>query len=161
MIARVGASYATCKRDYAPPTFSRDPRKRASTGALAGLAAKTVGNIGLFYVCYRLSRLGWSALPTTRNAKGIDIVLYSGRIGDGRIVSQRAEGVWDSTWKRIDGKYQLTRPYGKKVRFPESSTEGKRMLQRNESTCLLAKRSFPRPEMIPDFRAIFRRKSCK
>jgi hypothetical protein len=38
---------------------------------------QTVGNIGLFYVCYRLSRLGWNVMPTARNAKGIDILVYS------------------------------------------------------------------------------------
>ena len=38
---------------------------------------QTVGNIGLFYVCYRLSRLGWNVMPTTRNARGIDILIYS------------------------------------------------------------------------------------
>jgi hypothetical protein len=38
---------------------------------------QTVGNIGLFYVCYRLSCLGWNVMPTARNAKGIDIVIYS------------------------------------------------------------------------------------
>lgn len=38
---------------------------------------QTVGNIGLFYVCYRLSRMGWNVMPTTRNAKGIDILIYS------------------------------------------------------------------------------------
>ena len=37
---------------------------------------QTVGNIGLYYVCYRLSRLGWNVMPT-RNAKGIDILIYS------------------------------------------------------------------------------------
>ncbi|PMQ01209.1 MAG: hypothetical protein CBR30_06825 [Dictyoglomus sp. NZ13-RE01] len=36
-----------------------------------------VGNIGLFYVCYELSKRGWNCLPTTRNAKGVDIVIYS------------------------------------------------------------------------------------
>ncbi len=36
-----------------------------------------VGNIGLFYACYRLSRIGWNAMPTTRNARGIDIIAYS------------------------------------------------------------------------------------
>ncbi|MEO0266025.1 MAG: hypothetical protein ABIM43_05390 [candidate division WOR-3 bacterium] len=35
-----------------------------------------VGNIGLFYVCYELSKKGWNCLPTTRNAKGVDIVIY-------------------------------------------------------------------------------------
>src|SRR5438270_11621510 len=38
---------------------------------------QTVGNIGLFYVCYRLSRLGWNVMPTARNARGIDILIYS------------------------------------------------------------------------------------
>jgi hypothetical protein len=27
-----------------------------------------VGNIGLYYVCYRLSCFGWNAMPTARNA---------------------------------------------------------------------------------------------
>ncbi len=35
-----------------------------------------VGNIGLFYTCYRLSKLGWNAMPTSRNARGIDIIMY-------------------------------------------------------------------------------------
>ncbi len=35
------------------------------------------GNIGLFYTCYQLSKLGWNCLPTTRNTKGIDIIIYS------------------------------------------------------------------------------------
>ena len=34
-----------------------------------------VGNIGLFYTCYRLSRLGWNAMPTSRNARGVDIIM--------------------------------------------------------------------------------------
>ena len=36
------------------------------------------GNIGLYYVCYQLSRRGWNVLPTARNATGIDIVAYEG-----------------------------------------------------------------------------------
>jgi hypothetical protein len=36
-----------------------------------------VGNIGLYYICYELSKSGWNCLPTSRNAKGIDIVVYS------------------------------------------------------------------------------------
>jgi hypothetical protein len=38
---------------------------------------QVVGNVGLFYVCYRLSRLGWNVMPTARNARGIDILIYS------------------------------------------------------------------------------------
>jgi hypothetical protein len=37
---------------------------------------QTVGNVGLFYVCYRLSRMGWNVMPTARNAKGVDILIY-------------------------------------------------------------------------------------
>src|SRR5277367_1271042 len=38
---------------------------------------QTVGNIGLFYVCHQLSRMGWNVMPTARNAKGVDILIYS------------------------------------------------------------------------------------
>ena len=38
---------------------------------------QVVGNIGLFFVCYRLSRLGWNVMPTARNARGIDVLIYS------------------------------------------------------------------------------------
>ena len=41
------------------------------------LNSQTVGNIGLYYVSYRLSRLGWNVMPTTRNARGIDLLIYS------------------------------------------------------------------------------------
>lgn len=41
------------------------------------LNQQTVGSIGLYYVCYQLSRRGWNVMPTTRNAKGIDILAYS------------------------------------------------------------------------------------
>jgi hypothetical protein len=39
--------------------------------------SQVVGNAGLYYTCYRLSKLGWNVLPTSRNAKGIDIVAYN------------------------------------------------------------------------------------
>lgn len=41
------------------------------------LAPQIVGNSGLFYVCYRLSLLGWNAMPTSRNARGVDVVCFS------------------------------------------------------------------------------------
>lgn len=40
-------------------------------------APQIVGNVGLFYACYRLSRLGWNAMPTSRNARGIDVICFS------------------------------------------------------------------------------------
>lgn len=39
--------------------------------------SQTVGNIGMYYVCYRLSCLGWNVMPTSRNARGIDILIYN------------------------------------------------------------------------------------
>jgi hypothetical protein len=41
------------------------------------LDAQIVGNAGLHFACYRLSQLGWNAMSTARNARGIDLVAYS------------------------------------------------------------------------------------
>jgi hypothetical protein len=41
------------------------------------LEMQITGNIGLYYTCYRLSRMGWNVMPTSRNARGIDIIAYS------------------------------------------------------------------------------------
>ena len=35
-----------------------------------------VGNAGLYYVCYELSKRGWNTMPTSRNARGVDVVIY-------------------------------------------------------------------------------------
>lgn len=45
------------------------------------LDSQIVGNAGLYFTCYHLSLLGWNAMPTARNARGIDIVAYR-RDGD-------------------------------------------------------------------------------
>ena len=36
-----------------------------------------IHNIALYYTAYILSRHGWNVLPTSRNTKGVDIVIYS------------------------------------------------------------------------------------
>ena len=41
-------------------------------------STQITANIGLYYVCYQLSRRGWNVMPTARNARGIDIVAYTG-----------------------------------------------------------------------------------
>ncbi len=41
------------------------------------IPAQIVGNVGLFYACYHLSLRGWNAMPTSRNARGIDIICFS------------------------------------------------------------------------------------
>jgi len=40
-------------------------------------APQIVGNMGLFYACYQLSLLGWNAMPTSRNARGVDVICFS------------------------------------------------------------------------------------
>lgn len=42
------------------------------------LPSQIVGNVGLYYACYKLSMLGWNVMPTARNARGVDIIAYSG-----------------------------------------------------------------------------------
>jgi len=41
------------------------------------LSAQIVGNAGLYYTCYHLSLLGWNAMPTSRNARGVDVIAYN------------------------------------------------------------------------------------
>jgi len=36
-----------------------------------------VGNIGLFYACDKLPTLDWNAIPTSRNARGVDVICFS------------------------------------------------------------------------------------
>src|SRR5437763_723660 len=41
------------------------------------IASQVIGNVGLYYVCYRLSCQGWNVMPTARNAKGVDVLIYN------------------------------------------------------------------------------------
>lgn len=50
---------------------------RVGNRAATKLSNQVVGNVGLYFVCYKLSLAGWNVMPTARNARGIDIVLYS------------------------------------------------------------------------------------
>ena len=43
----------------------------------AKIPPQLVGNAGLFYVCHKLSALGWNAMPTSRNARGVDVMCFS------------------------------------------------------------------------------------
>jgi len=57
-----------------PVVFGKQEKKASSRR----LETQIVGNMGLYYVCYRLSQLGWNVMPTARNARGVDIVAYNG-----------------------------------------------------------------------------------
>jgi hypothetical protein len=41
------------------------------------IPTQTIGNIGLFFVCYKLSLFGWNVMPTSRNTKGVDIMIFN------------------------------------------------------------------------------------
>ena len=43
------------------------------------LNPQITGNVGLYYYCYKLSLPGWNVMPTARDARGVDIIAYSGR----------------------------------------------------------------------------------
>ena len=51
---------------------------------------QVTGNVGLYFICYKLSRMGWNVLPTSRNAKGIDILAY-GKHGE-KILTIQTKG---------------------------------------------------------------------
>jgi len=38
---------------------------------------QVVGNMGMYYAAYRLSQMGWNVMPTARNARGIDLLIYN------------------------------------------------------------------------------------
>ena len=75
---------------------SVEPMRRSSRapalqdGIPESLAHQVVGNIGLYYVCYCLSRRGWNVMPTSRNAKGIDLLIYSQDASRTRTVQVKA-----------------------------------------------------------------------
>src|SRR5258706_215596 len=37
---------------------------------------QVVGNIGMYFAAYQLSLRGWNVMPTSRNARGIDLLAY-------------------------------------------------------------------------------------
>lgn len=53
------------------------PVRARIPNAAATMDPQLVGNVGLYYFCYRLSLLGWNVMPTARNARGVDIIACS------------------------------------------------------------------------------------
>lgn len=48
----------------------------AQKSAREKVPTQIVGNVGMYYLCYKLSQMGYNVMPTARNARGIDIVVY-------------------------------------------------------------------------------------
>jgi len=65
------------KPSHAGTTSSQIAGKQSGKTSSPKLRNQIVGNMGLYYVCYQLSRLGWNVMPTARNARGVDIIGYN------------------------------------------------------------------------------------
>jgi len=48
-------------------------------------------NVGLYYACYGLSQNGWNVMPTARNAKGVDIVIYNHDASETRTIQVKSK----------------------------------------------------------------------
>lgn len=70
-----------------------------------------VGNMGLYLACYELSKAGWNVMPTSRNAKGVDLIAYKGKSGNKgnfwlwqkRYMIPEFESRWDRIQNRMNG----------------------------------------------------------
>jgi hypothetical protein len=51
---------------------------------------QVTGNIGMYYAAYRLSRMGWNVMPTSRNARGIDLLIYNAAANDYKGIQVKA-----------------------------------------------------------------------
>ena len=41
------------------------------------LNPQIMGNMGMYYTCYKLLCMGWNVMPTAYNARGMDIIVYN------------------------------------------------------------------------------------
>src|ERR1700752_4787413 len=76
------------------------------------LSPQVTGNVGLYYCCYRLSLLGWNVMPTARNARGVDIIAYSGDVSrfvgvQVKALSKRAPVPLGQTLDKIIGDFWI------------------------------------------------------
>jgi hypothetical protein len=43
------------------------------------VSRQVVSNVGLYFAAYKLSKMDWNVMPTSRNARGVDILAYDMR----------------------------------------------------------------------------------
>lgn len=81
-----GFAHATKpQRSEAPPAIQR----------ASSLGHQMTGNSGLFYVAWQLSRRGWQAVPTVRNARGAD--LHAANADETRVVTIQSKALSKKT----------------------------------------------------------------
>ena len=71
---------------------------------MSGKQKKTqiTGNVGLYFVCYKLSKMGWNVMPTARNAKGVDIIAYNSHMT--RMISIQVKALSTETSVLVSNK---------------------------------------------------------
>ena len=67
-----------------------DTAAPTQSDVLQSLGPQVVGNVGLYYCCYKLSLLGWNVMPTARNARGVDIIAYNQDATEKRAIQVKA-----------------------------------------------------------------------
>jgi hypothetical protein len=75
-IAKVGS----LDPEWLNPPMGQVGMKISSAGGEQKMKAQpnrqVVGNIGMYFAAYQLSLRGWNVMPTSRNARGIDLLAY-------------------------------------------------------------------------------------
>ena len=59
-------------------------------------AKQQTGNAGLYFVSYSLAKRGWNVLPTSRNAKGPDLIIYSKNAENFYKLQVKSLSSWDN-----------------------------------------------------------------
>jgi hypothetical protein len=60
-----------------PKRSQRAQRKTLELAEFMNLSSQIIGNMGLYHVCFQLSLRHWNVMPTSRNARGVDVVAYN------------------------------------------------------------------------------------
>ena len=128
------------------------------------LDSQIVGNAGLYFTYYRLSLLGWNAMPTARNARGIDVVAYS-RDGSKYVglqvktLSTRTAVPLGTSLDKIMGDFWviINRVTSNPTAFILKPTEVKELAHRGEKNGRVSFWLQPREYDIEDFREAWTR----
>jgi hypothetical protein len=123
------------------------------------LETQVTGNIGLYYACYKLSCMGWNVMPTSRNARGIDIIAYNknatGFIGvQVKTLSKRNPVPLGNSLDKIMGKYWIIINNAAKEpnAFIMESDKVRGLAQKNEKNGIISYWLDPKAYDKPEFK---------
>lgn len=126
--------------------------------------SQVTGNMGLYYTCYHLSRMGWNVMPTARNARGIDIVAYD-KTGDEFIgvqvkaLSKKAPVPLGNSLEKVMGDFWIivNNLISEPNAFVMRPEEVKQLAQRNEKEGRVSYWLQPRAYDKPEFKEAWQR----